>query len=890
MRKVLSFFFVATLLSLVSLNAQSGKSLDLNGTTQYMKIPHHEDFNIPKGRSFTIAMKIKPRAFGGIIKHNQRFVSKRALNYNQTNQWPEAMMDNRSGYELWGNNNGSTQFFAVNSPSVYGNHDMSMSAWAGGTGLASSWNHIAFVVDRTAGRMFIYLNGQETQSNPSRVITNWEAKSTFDLLVGAVRTYAISEGASYFFDGSIDDLRVWHRALSSEEVATDRSGTLSTEGLKAAYDFEAVSGLTVPDVSGNGHDGTLVGFAPVELETVETPTFEPNASTFVGSTEVTIMSATEGAKIYYTLDGSEPTAMSTEYTAPITLTETTTIKAIAVRAGMTSSAIATATYTRRTPEYCKWEDSDGSRSGNNRVVRVITTSGGMLDGTPQSLEVEVAGISAVRQTSIYFNRLTHVLHVTRGNTVTFHVSKYSLEWMHYYCYIDYDKNGTFDTSGREMAYYSHISTDNEATWRNSKGEIVPSGNQVPSSFSITIPDDAPLGETRIRFKVDWNSLDPCGNRTPGNLLSSNNGTMVDFLIEVHEATTPPPTEEHAVVVDYDDEMVDLSLKNTTKNEAFESGDVVDDGNTIELTAVAKAGHRITSLLVNDVEKIGELVDGRLSLTVTDDLYIEVVSEAIPTYTLFAQLTDGQATYGVRMVDNFIMLGNPAELRAGTEVEIAIDAAEGYEITSLLINGEERLSSLVNHRMRLTIMEDTRIVIVTRAIPQLITLAVETEGDGTVAVVGDDDLAIEPEDRHFPAGTLVRINLTAAEGKMIEGLYVKHPTTHALTPVDVSFDEDNKRKGTAFVQVTETSRILVAKFVADLAVDGIGLEPVRVYGVAGSLVVAGVEPGTTLSVYSLDGKLIDQRTASSSTERIALSQGVYLVRVGAQTTTTHKVQL
>ena len=51
---------------------------------------------------------------------------------------------------------------------------------------------------------------------------------------------------------------------------------------------------------------------------------------FVGSSEVTITDATEDAAIYYTLDGSDPTAESTLYEAPFTLTETTTVKAIAV--------------------------------------------------------------------------------------------------------------------------------------------------------------------------------------------------------------------------------------------------------------------------------------------------------------------------------------------------------------------------------------------------------------------------------------------------------------------------------------------------------------------------------------------------------------------------------
>ena len=81
--------------------------------------------------------------------------------------------------------------------------------------------------------------------------------------------------------------------------------------------------------------------------TVATPTFTPNgASSFTGTQSVTISCTTAGAKIYYTTDGTTPTASSTEYMTALSLTSTTTVKAIAVNAGMNDSAIATATFTK----------------------------------------------------------------------------------------------------------------------------------------------------------------------------------------------------------------------------------------------------------------------------------------------------------------------------------------------------------------------------------------------------------------------------------------------------------------------------------------------------------------------------------------------------------------
>ena len=64
----------------------------------------------------------------------------------------------------------------------------------------------------------------------------------------------------------------------------------------------------------------------------------------MGSTEVTLACETEGAAIRYTLDGNDPTAESTLYEAPFTLTETATVKAIAIKDEV-SSSIASKTFT-----------------------------------------------------------------------------------------------------------------------------------------------------------------------------------------------------------------------------------------------------------------------------------------------------------------------------------------------------------------------------------------------------------------------------------------------------------------------------------------------------------------------------------------------------------------
>ncbi|MBR5118703.1 MAG: chitobiase/beta-hexosaminidase C-terminal domain-containing protein [Muribaculaceae bacterium] len=77
--------------------------------------------------------------------------------------------------------------------------------------------------------------------------------------------------------------------------------------------------------------------------TLAAPTFSPAGGTYYTAQTVEI-SGPEGATIYYTIDGSDPTTASTVYSAPIAVNQTTTIKAIADNGELTS-AVASATYT-----------------------------------------------------------------------------------------------------------------------------------------------------------------------------------------------------------------------------------------------------------------------------------------------------------------------------------------------------------------------------------------------------------------------------------------------------------------------------------------------------------------------------------------------------------------
>lgn len=112
----------------------------------------------------------------------------------------------------------------------------------------------------------------------------------------------------------------------------------STEYFFAVRSF--ASGGAVSAASNEANATTQAG-APV----VATPTFTPAPAAYGGAQLVTISCATADAVIHFTTDGSTPTASSPVYSAPINITVTTTLRAIAMHAGMDDSGIRSGLYT-----------------------------------------------------------------------------------------------------------------------------------------------------------------------------------------------------------------------------------------------------------------------------------------------------------------------------------------------------------------------------------------------------------------------------------------------------------------------------------------------------------------------------------------------------------------
>lgn len=123
--------------------------------------------------------------------------------------------------------------------------------------------------------------------------------------------------------------------------STPTSGSTLYSGPITVSSSETIKAIAI--TSGT-HNSAVSSAAYVINGAVATPTFSPVAGSYVGAQTVTISSATSGASLFYTTDGTTPTTSSTPYTVPITVSASETVKAIGTKTNYSNSAVGSAAY------------------------------------------------------------------------------------------------------------------------------------------------------------------------------------------------------------------------------------------------------------------------------------------------------------------------------------------------------------------------------------------------------------------------------------------------------------------------------------------------------------------------------------------------------------------
>jgi hypothetical protein len=207
-----------------------------------------------------------------------------------------------------------TEVFPVNIPSMVGGNTAYV-GFTGGTGSTSatqnvlSWTYVSPAGNAVAMPTFSPMGGSYTTP----------------------QTVTISDATS--------GATIYYTTNGTTPTASSTKYT-SAITVSATETLEAIAVET-------GYVNSTVASAvyTIASATLPTPTFSPLSGTYSTSQAVTISDAASGATIYYTTDGTTPTASSTKYTTAITVSAMETLEAIAVETGYVNSAVASAAYT-----------------------------------------------------------------------------------------------------------------------------------------------------------------------------------------------------------------------------------------------------------------------------------------------------------------------------------------------------------------------------------------------------------------------------------------------------------------------------------------------------------------------------------------------------------------
>lgn len=144
--------------------------------------------------------------------------------------------------------------------------------------------------------------------------------------------------------------------------------------------------------------------------------------------------------------------------------------------------------------------------------------------------------------TVYVNMTGNSFFAKPGETLTASVG-YTGSWMHAYTYIDFANDGKFIpvvnednliAEGSDLVAYSFYGGDTEESGVNSAGtSLTGQARNTLAMPSFTLPADMPVGMYRMRYKVDWNSIDPAGSIDESNPILGNGGGIIDVMLNVH---------------------------------------------------------------------------------------------------------------------------------------------------------------------------------------------------------------------------------------------------------------------------------------------------------------------------------------------------------------------
>ena len=388
---------------------------------------------------------------------------------------------------------------------------------------------------------------------------------------------------------------------------------------------------------------------------VAKPTYNLAGGSYAGEQSVTISCTTPGATIYYTTNGSDPTASSTEYTDAITVNETMTIKAVAIKSGMANSTVAYATYS---------------------IVPLLTTmdqiftAASEIGGTADNVAVSfdnwvVSGIAGSDNQIVY---------VTDNGGKGFIIYKYTNGFA-----VNDKLYGTVAGTPLKLsegsAEFTGLTTSAEGLTVTHDGTITPVTKTI-SQLTSGVNTGAVVTISNLAYD-GTNLTDGSSNTIRPNtslydyssvLLSEHDYSSVTGVFVMYNSTKQihPRSAADIVEVEY----------NITLNDAPEGCTIGTDGDittakygqTVTLTQSAGPGYRFISWSVNSG-----------AVTVTNNQFtmpkgnVTVTATFAPTYAI---------TVNVTPENTGTVTANPNPAIEGETVTLTIEPEDGYALKSI----------------------------------------------------------------------------------------------------------------------------------------------------------------------------------------------------------------
>lgn len=465
------------------------------------------------------------------------------------------------------------------------------------------------------------------QKKITRVVVNaqgWSSSEKGSLTLGGSTTGAVEIGDAKDYEFTGDPNMTWQNLI------------FSTPGKKRLY----LKSITVYYQA----DGPII-------EKSAKPTIS-GAVSFTDKTEVSITAA-DGASIYYTTDNTDPTTGSTPYNAPFTITETTTVKAIAVETGKDPSAVATATFTKKMEgDYVLVTSLDDLDEASSYIIGVQAKNAAMsnekVSGKLKQTSVTIAG-DVLTPTD---NVMTfHLVKNTSGNWA-FKADNYAggesyyiqnststdckMDSLAYYFPVTLDNNNNIIIKSSEGRWIHGYNTKTTADFRNysklesnsSEVQLYRLGSKVLQKPVITLSEDKVYVGEKVTVTIDKKNAEKVYYTTDGTTPSATNGNEYAAPFEVTaEAEGTITVQAIGIAEGMEPTAVVSATITVSKKEPIPDGSwvVVEKASELEVGAryvIAYNGYAVSNAAIasNKLQSTPATVtDGKLGFT--DDMMV-----------------------------------------------------------------------------------------------------------------------------------------------------------------------------------------------------------------------------------------------------------------------------